>query len=55
MIMQKSIIKELVIGDEERNNRIKTLRETYQKQDLEEVAGYSYLLELLSDQASSSQ
>ena len=51
----EKIIKELVISDEERNNRIKTLRETYQKQNLEEVAGYSYLLELLSDQASGSQ
>jgi Bifunctional DNA primase/polymerase, N-terminal len=51
----ENLIKELAIDDEERNNRIKTLKETYKKQDPDEVAGYSYLLELLSDPASGSQ
>ncbi len=46
----EKIIKEIAIDDEEINNRIVTLRETYQKQDLDKIAGYSGLLELLSSQ-----
>ena len=48
----EKIIKELAIDDEERNNRVTTLRETYQKQDLKKIAGYSGLLSLLSNQCS---
>jgi hypothetical protein len=48
----EKIIKELAIDDEEKNNRIITLRETYQKQDLEQISGRSGLLEILSDQCS---
>jgi hypothetical protein len=47
----KKLIEELAIGDEEKSSRINTLKETYEKQDLGKVAGYSYLLELFSDQA----
>ncbi|HSF51355.1 MAG TPA: hypothetical protein VLA74_11390, partial [Nitrososphaeraceae archaeon] len=50
----EKLINELAIDDEERNTRIKTLKETYKKQDPEEIAGYSYLLELLSEQDNSS-
>jgi hypothetical protein len=44
------IVKELAKEDEERNSRIITLRETYQKQVLEKISGYSGLLALLSNQ-----
>jgi hypothetical protein len=46
----EKIVKELAKEDEERNSRIITLRETYQKQDLGKIAGYSGLLVLLSNQ-----
>ncbi len=49
----EKIIKELVKDDGERNNRIKTLKETYQKPSLEQIAGYSRLLELLSSELNS--
>ena len=49
----EKIINELAIDDEERKSRIKTLKETYQEQDLDQVAGYSGLLELLSNEFSS--
>ena len=44
----EEIINELAKDDEEKNNRIRTLHETYKKQDLDEIAGYSGLLKLLS-------
>ena len=44
----KEIINELAKEDEEKNNRIRTLQETYQKTDLDEIAGYSGLLKLLT-------
>ena len=50
----EKIIKEFAIDDEEKNSRLKTLKETYQKQNLDQIAGYSGLLELLSDEFDSS-
>ena len=44
----EEIITELAKDDEEKDNRIRTLHETYKKQDLDEIAGYSGLLKLLS-------
>ena len=44
----EELINELAKDDEEKNNRIRTLQETYKKQDLDEIAGYSGLLKLLS-------
>jgi hypothetical protein len=42
------LINELAKDDEEKSNRIRTLQETYKKQDLDEIAGYSGLLKLLT-------
>ena len=44
----EELIIELAKDDEEKGNRIRTLHETYKKQDLDEIAGYSNLLKLLS-------
>ncbi|HSF51270.1 MAG TPA: bifunctional DNA primase/polymerase, partial [Nitrososphaeraceae archaeon] len=44
----EKIITELAKDDEEKGTRIRTLHETYKKQDLNEIAGYSGLLKLLS-------
>ena len=44
----KELITELAKDDEEKDNRIRTLHETYKKQDLDEIAGYSGLLKLLT-------
>ena len=44
----EELINELAKDDEEKGNRIRTLHETYKKQDLDEIAGYSGLLKLLS-------
>jgi hypothetical protein len=44
----EEIIIELAKDDEEKHNRIRTLHETYKKEDLDEIAGYSGLLKLLS-------
>jgi hypothetical protein len=44
----EEIVNELAKDDEEQDNRIRSLRETYKKQDLDEIAGYSGLLKLLS-------
>ena len=44
----EELINELVKDDEEKDNRIRTLHETYQKQDQDKIAGYSGLLQLLS-------
>ena len=43
----EEIITELTKNDEEKHNRIRTLQETYKK-EIEEIAGYSGLLKLLS-------
>ena len=37
----EELINELAKDDEEKGNRIRTLQETYKKQDLDEIAGYS--------------
>ena len=44
----EQIVIELAKDDEEKGNRIRTLYETYKKQDEDEIAGYSGLLKLLS-------
>ncbi|HEX6294785.1 MAG TPA: bifunctional DNA primase/polymerase [Nitrososphaeraceae archaeon] len=44
----EQLINELTKDDEEKANRIRTLHETYKKQDLKKIAGYSGLLKLLS-------
>ena len=44
----EEIITELAKEDEEKGNRIRTLHETYKKQDLDKIAGYSGLLKLLT-------
>ena len=44
----EELINELAKDDEEKGNRLRTLQETYNKQDLDEIAGYSGLLNLLS-------
>jgi hypothetical protein len=44
----EELINELAKDDEEKGNRIRTLHETYKKQNLEEIAGYSGLLNLLT-------
>ncbi|HJT82889.1 MAG TPA: bifunctional DNA primase/polymerase [Nitrososphaeraceae archaeon] len=44
----EEIINELARDDEEKGNRIRTLQETYKKQNLDEIAGYSGLLKLLT-------
>jgi hypothetical protein len=44
----EELINELAKDDEEKDNRIRTLHETYKKQDLDEIAGYSRLLKLLT-------
>ena len=38
----EKIIKELAIEDEQRNSRIITLKETYQKQDLEQIWAFRF-------------
>ena len=37
----QELINELAKDDEEKDNRIRTLQETYKKQDLDEIAGYN--------------
>ena len=44
----EELINELAKDDEEKGNRLRTLQETYKKQDLDEIAGYSGLLKLLT-------
>jgi hypothetical protein len=44
----EELINELAKNDEEKGNRIRTLNETYKKQDLDDIAGYSGLLKLLT-------
>jgi hypothetical protein len=44
----EELINELAKDDEEKGNRIRTLQETYKKQDLDDIAGYSRLLKLLT-------
>ena len=44
----EEFINELAKDDEEKGNRIRTLNETYKKQDVDEIAGYSGLLKLLT-------
>jgi hypothetical protein len=44
----EELINELAKDDEEKGNRLRTLQETYKKQDLDDIAGYSGLLKLLS-------
>ena len=44
----QEIINGLAKDDEEKDNRIRTLHETYKKQDLKEIAGYSGLFKLLT-------
>jgi hypothetical protein len=43
----EELINELAKDDIEKGNRIRTLTETYKKQDLNEIAGYSGLLKIL--------
>ena len=50
----EKIINELARYDEERNSRITALRETYEKQDFEQIAGYSRLLRLLLNESNNS-
>ncbi len=44
------IIEELAIDDEEKGNRIRTIKETYEKQDLEHISGFSVLSGLVTKQ-----
>ena len=44
----EEFVNELAKDDEEKSNRIRTLNETYKKQDVDEIAGYSGLLKLLN-------
>ena len=44
----EEFVNELAKDDEEKSNRIITLNETYKKQDVDEIAGYSGLLKLLT-------
>jgi hypothetical protein len=45
----EELINELAKEDEEKGNRIRTLHDTYKKQDLDEIAGYSGLKLLTYD------
>ena len=44
----EEFVNELAKDDEEKSNRTRTLNETYKKQDVDEIAGYSGLLKLLT-------
>jgi hypothetical protein len=49
------VIESLSKGDEERQNRIKTLEETYSKDNLSDIKGYSGLIALLTEQLQDEQ
>lgn len=49
------VIESLSEGDEERQNRIRTLHETYAKDNLSNIRGYSGLLVLLTEQLQDEQ
>jgi hypothetical protein len=49
------VIELLSEGDEERQNRVRTLQETYSKDNLSDIKGYSGLLVLLSEQLQDEQ
>jgi hypothetical protein len=51
----EELINELAKDDEEKGNRLRTLQETYKKQDLDELAGYSGLLKILAYDCSEDQ
>ena len=48
-------IESLSEGDEERQSRIRTLQETYSKDNLSNIKGYSGLLRLLTEQLQDEQ
>jgi hypothetical protein len=47
------VVETIAAEDEEKSARIRTLEETYKKQDLGKVCGYSGLLSLLANQTQS--
>ena len=51
----EKLIKLLSEGDEERQNRIRTLQETYAKDNMSRIKGYSGLLALLTEQLQDEQ
>jgi hypothetical protein len=51
----QKVIESLSEGDEERQNRIRTLQETYAKDNLSNIKGYSGLLVLLTEQLKDEQ
>jgi hypothetical protein len=51
----QKVIESLSEGDEERQNRIRTLEETYGKDNLSGIKGYSGLIALLTDQLQDEQ